>query len=67
MNSKDASRSAVAQPESAGSVDEVLSTLSSEADSGVNLLADASMDLALVEGDAVAVSELNNAYDETTF
>jgi hypothetical protein len=65
-NDRGAARLAVVT-ERIDSVDEILSTLSSEADSEASLLADVNNDLALVEGDASTAGELTNAYDETTF
>jgi hypothetical protein len=65
-NDRGAARLAVVT-ERIDSVDEILSTLSSETDMEASLFADVNNDIALIEGDASTAGELSNAYDETTF
>ena len=50
-----------------GSVDDLVASLSAEADMDVTQFADASADIALVNADSQSINDLNTAYDETTF
>jgi hypothetical protein len=50
-----------------GEVDDLISSLSDEADLDVTQFADASEDIALINSDTQSLNELATAYDETTF
>lgn len=50
-----------------GDVDELIASLSLEADGDAGLIADMAGDIALVSSDSQQINDLNTAYDETTF